>query len=307
MNNVLYAPPIMRDGELYRGVVATDDVAALLGGISREKWVLLWLGHGAFVPDCHADIDLYQLDPFFGDSACHPQVNVSLRELTDPTQFFPTDTEKEFDVIFNAHWDTVKRPEILLDALTYARKLGRPISCLWFGQEWPLDYQVFERRMMDEVRSRDLPVTFEQTSYAPGVVNQRYNRCRTAAICSSTESGPRVLAEAMLADLPYIATRDTYGGSPAYINERNGLLCDPHGESLAEAIWFALDHYSQFQPRDWALENMCRPVGMRRLKDAVQQIAVEKKWRVNHDLTYTWTDWNGTLRLVEKADEAVLI
>lgn len=305
MHNVLYAPPVVRNGDLYRGVVATDDVDALLGGIVRNKWVLLWLGHGAYVPDRHPDIDLYQLDPFFRDSECQPQVHVLLRELIDSTRFFPTDTEKEFDVVFNAHWDKVKRQEILLDALTHARDMGRPISCLWFGQEWPVDYHEFEQRMKDEVSDRDLPVTFPGLSYAPGVVNQRYNRCRTAVICSSEESGPRVMAEAMLADLPYIATRDTYGGSPAYITESNGLLCDPNGISLAEAIWHAVDHRSQFQPRDWALKNMCRSVGVRRLKVAVGQVAIDKNWRVNLDLNYTWTDWNGSLRLVEEADEAI--
>ncbi len=48
-NNILYAPPMIRDGLLYRGVVATDNPGLLLGELVRDKWVVLYLSHGATV------------------------------------------------------------------------------------------------------------------------------------------------------------------------------------------------------------------------------------------------------------------
>lgn len=306
MINVVYSPPVIRQGDLYRGVVATDDVDQLLAEITRDKWVLLWLGHGAVSPEYHPDIDLYQTDPFFGSSCPNPQVYVVLRELSDSTKFRPTGAVKQFDVVFNACWDKVKRPEILIEALTYARDEGRPITCLWFGYHWHKDHREVERWVISEVRSRDLPVTFEPTDYDAAVVNQRYNRCRAAVMCSASEAGPRVMSEALLADLPYVTTRDTVGGSPAYIDANNGALCDPNAESVAKSLWHVLDHPSEYRPRQWALANMCLTVGLSRLRDGVGQVASDRDWRVNlADLTFRGTDWGGREQHVQKAEAAI--
>jgi glycosyltransferase involved in cell wall biosynthesis len=304
-SNVLYAPPAVRDGVLYRGVAATDDPAALLAEIVREKWVLLYLAHGAHPPWPHPEVDLYHTDPSFRDRAPGPQVYVMPRDFTDPTAFRPLGVVKQYDVVFNACWRHLKRPELLIEALSYARDRGRPISCLWFGYHWHPEGRELEPRVVAEVEARRLPVAFEPTNFNREVVNLRYNQARAAVLCSTTEAGPRVMSEAMLAGLPYITTRDTFGGSPRFVDDRNGRQCDPSAESLAGAIWHVLDHLESYQPRDWALRNMCLPVALGRIARALERLAEQKGWRINlEDLGFRDIDWHGARRHVQEADAA---
>ncbi len=304
-NNVLYAPPIIRDGLLYRGVAATDNPSLLLSEVVREKWVVLYLSHGAKCPGYHPEIDLYQTDPCFRDHAPQPQVYVTPRDFTDPAIFRPIDIPKSFDIIFNSCWVHIKRPELMIEALCLARHRGRPISCLWFGYHWNPEGPEVESRIVARAQELRLPVVFEPTNFDPEVVNLRYNRARAAVLCSQTEAGPRVMSEAMLAGLPYITTRDTFGGSPAFVNEQNGRLSDPTAESLAESIWDVLDHRDSYRPRTWALENMCLTAALRRIREALDLLAERKNWRINREsLRFTEIDWHARRRLVQEADAA---
>jgi glycosyltransferase involved in cell wall biosynthesis len=304
-NNVLYAPPTVRDGRLYRGVVATDHPDALLSEAVREKWVILFLTHGAMPPPYHPEVDLYQTDPGFRDRAPHPQVYVTARDFSDPARFRPIGISKEFDVVYNACWVRVKRPEMMIAALRYAVDRGRPISCLWFGYHWHPEGAEIESKIVASAREQRLPVVFEPTNFDPQVVNLRYNRARVAVLCSGTEAGPRVMSEAMLAGLPYVTTRDTFGGSPEFINDQNGRLSDPTAESLAESIWHALDHPDSYRPRAWALENMCLTAGLRRIGQALDRLAERKGWLINRELLgFAEIDWQARRRRVQEADAA---
>jgi glycosyltransferase involved in cell wall biosynthesis len=302
-NNVLLAPPVVREGRLCRGVAATDNPEALLGEIDRDKWVLLFLAHGAGCPPDHPEIDLYLIDRSYRDQAPDPQVHATARDFVDPATFRPLATSKDYDAVFNACWIPVKRPGLMIEALAHARDRGRPISCLWFGYHWQPAGPEIEARVVAEARARRLPVDFEPANFDLEVVNRRYNRARVAVLCSQTEGGPRVMAEAMLAGLPYITTRDTCGGSPGFVDERNGRLADPTARSIAESIWYALDHLDSYRPRAWALENMCLPVVLGRIDRALDSLARRRGWSINREsLRFAGIDWHARRRTVQQAD-----
>jgi glycosyltransferase involved in cell wall biosynthesis len=304
-SNVLYAPPVVRDGHLYRGIVATDRPRLLLPQIARDRWFLLFLSHGACVPWPHPEIDLYQTDPCYRDDGGKPQVYVTARDFTDPGQFRPLGLEKIHDVVFNSAWRYLKRPGLLLDALTWARDRGRPISCLWFGYHWHPEGIELERTVRAEVETRGLLVTFEPSTWDRQEVNRRFNLARVAVLCSESEAGPRVMSEAMLAGLPYVTTADTAGGSPALVNDRNGRVCDPAPEALARAIWHVLDHADSYRPRDWALEDLCLPVALRRLREAIECVAESKGWLVNlQGFGFTGIDFESRRGEVQRVDAA---
>jgi hypothetical protein len=303
-STILFSPPIIRGGQLYRGVAATDRPYITPSRIDRARWVLLLLYHGASVAWPHPEIDIYMTDPCYRERSGSPQVYLTPRDFTDPEEFYPLGLEKPFDVVVNSAWRLLKRPGLMVDALTFARDRGRPIRCLWFGYQWHPEGIELERTILAEIAARGLTVTYERPNFDRREVNRRFNLARAAVLCSATEAGPRIMSEAMLAGLPYITTADTEGGSPGWVNDQNGRVCAPTAEAIARAIWHVLDHADSYRPREWALNNMCKPVALRRLREALALLAERKGWRVNLDLSYSRIDWRSERGDVERADAA---
>jgi glycosyltransferase involved in cell wall biosynthesis len=289
---MVYSSPVVRDGVLHRGVVSAEDPAALSSRLDREKWVMLQCQHGAVAPKINAATDMYQCDPFFRKTVDgRPTVHVIPRDFVHEDHYHPLPVEKQYDVVFNGCWSQVKRPLLFAEALNYARDAGRSISCLWYGYHWELPSGAstsdsLEKKVRAQVAG--LPVTFVDTDWHPAENNRRFNSARLALLTSSAEGGPRVMSEAMLAGLPYLAAADVFGGSSAYLTaaNRNGALFQPTPRAIAECIWHTLDTLDDFTPRAWALDNMCRKVAVTRLQDALQQLGRTTDWQIN------WEDVN---------------
>lgn len=283
-----YAPPAVRDGVLYRGVVNAEHPLSLASCIDAGKWVIM---HGWFCagpPALNPVTNLYQCDPVYypalGD---RPRVHATCRDFVDENVYRPLDVEKQYDVIFNACWSGIKRPALFADAVEYAARAGRPISCVWYGYHWqsPSGDGGTSRALEDHVRQRvqDLPVTFLHTEWNAAENNRRFNSARVAVLTSSAEGGPKVMAEAMLAGLPYLAAADVTGGSAAYLDAQNGNggVFQPSPRAIAERIWQTLDTLDEFRPREWALAHMCRAVGVRRVQAALRTLEDTLGWRIN--------------------------
>lgn len=296
----------MRDGVLVRGVVATDVVETIPSQFERDLWTVAVFFHGPTIPVWNREVDLYMTAATFADKCPQPQVHLTARNFVDEATYYPLGIPKQYDVVFNVTWMSFKRHELLIDALTYAQANGRPLSCLWFGYHWCTGWEQRESDLKDEVRRRALDVTFAETDRDAAEVNRRYNVSRSALICSSGEAGPRVMAEAMLADIPYIATRDTYGGSPELVRPACGLVCEPNGPAIATAIWQACDERASFTPRAWALENLCTRASLPILRAALEGVERARGWRINVDeLTFPGFDWQGRLGTVKDAEAGV--
>ena len=303
-NGSIYSLPKLVDGQIHRGVISIEDPPSLLPLIHREYWVILCCQHYPTAPPNHPAVDIHQVDRMYDDAcAGTPYVNAIPREFIDENIYRPLpDVEKKYDVLFNATWWLVKRQNLLIDAIKYAKAVGKPFSVLWYGYHWRPDGIKLEESIKGVVASNQLPVTFAETCWDAEENNRRYNSCRMAIICSTHESGPRVMSEAMLANIPYLTTRDTYGGSPSYMNGVNGLVFDPHPEALCDAVWSVLANPNKFMPRLWALDNMCKTVGISRTREALARLEVKNGWTINKDIDYDGNTRGGWPEEVGNAD-----
>lgn len=303
---ILYSCPVVRDGVLHRGVVSAEEPEALASRLDRGKWVVLQCQHGAVPPRINTETDLYQCDPFFRTAVDgKPTVHAIPRDFVHEDHYRPLPTEKQHDVVFNGCWSDIKRPLLFTAALNYARDAGRPISCLWYGYHWELPSGASTSKALErKVRTRvaGLPVTFASTDWHPAENNRRFNSARLALLTSSAEGGPRVMSEAMLAGLPYLAAEDVFGGSSAYLSaaNRNGALFEPTPRGIAECVWRTLDTLDEFSPRAWALDNMCRTLAVARLQNALRQLGQSLDWHINwedvdHDGSTRPEWWQHTL------------
>ena len=304
--HIVFSPPRIRDGVLHRGVVATDDEETIPTQLRRDLWTVAVLLHGATIPVWHREVDLYMTSATFAEKCPQPQVHLTARNFVDEATYYPLGIPKQVDVIFNVTWVPCKRHELMIDALTWSKQRGRPISCLWFGYHWCSGWEQREADLRSEVQRRKLNVTFAEVDFNAAEINRRYNVCRSALICSSREAGPRVMTEAMLADIPYIATSDTYGGSPELVTSDCGIVCEPTGQGIASAIWRACDERSSFAPRAWAQEYLCTRASLPILRQSLVRVERERGWRINLDeLCFPGIDWLGRLATVRNAEAAL--
>ena len=303
----MYAPPIRKNGEIYKGVLSCDS-AAVLKYLHTELWVVLHLDHHARPPPQLGYVDMYQIDPFFASGmGSRLYVHATNRDFIDPTVFKPLGLEKKYDVIFNSAWARLKRHELFIEGLVYAKQQGRPASVLMMGYHADgYTSQEVEGSVRHMIERHGLAVDIMDTEWDSHEVNVRYNLCRCAVHTASGEAGPKVLPEAALADLPYLVTSDTYGGCPGHVSvgNGNGLVFDPRPDAMAEAIWWALDNATKFEPRKWALANMCKPVGEERLRVALSRLAASLGCAINTEGIAGTTDmaYEG----VFEAEEAIL-
>ena len=290
--HVVFSRPRLVGGHLQRGFLATDYPKTLQSQCDPNLWAIGFFIHAAFCPYFDPQVDLYFASETYSECPL-PRIDVTDRDLTDENSFFPDPAvDKQYDLIFNATWMPVKRHELLIEALSFAQQAGRPLSCLWFGYHYCEDSHQRERQIRAAVKSLRLDVTFAETNFNVSVVNARYNSARVCLICSASEGGPRVMGEALLSGIPFIVTADTAGGAPQLICDRNGVVCQPTGASIAQAIWEVIDRPHQFQPRDWALEHICRSRTLQRLQQAVRQLSDVGPVPINwQEITFKGYDW----------------
>jgi len=320
---MFYSPPVIRDGDLYRGVISCISPQPLLGHLDRDKWVYTVCEHSAVLPKLHEEADLYQCDPWHLTVAGSPigrvdHVFAIARDFVSPDIYHPLDVEKKYDVIFNACWVHLKRHNLMLEALKWAKANGRPISCLFYGYHWHssngsgTDGNI-EHQVRSTIEEFDLPCDVLPTAWDGEENNRRFNICRIAVLLSTSEAGPRVMPEAMLAGLPYFTSANTTGGSTRYLRpeNKNGGLLSEDAETIAREIWYALDHLDDFEPRKWALSNMCKPVAVEKMQTALKSLERKKGWKinwqgVNHEGS-TGPTWFDEAMKAEKAVKQILV
>lgn len=281
-------PRLSREG-ISKGVLSTNRPDEVLPLLDPERWIVILTTHNAVPMPRHPLAHLYMADKAVLLLSPRPGVPLSFRDFTSESDFFPLATEKVYDVFLNACYLPLKRAHLLLDAMIFARQSGRPLSALCVGYHWGEESSGGTRRdlessMRDKIKEFQLDVATPEPCWDVRQVNQWYNQSRLAVLPSMTEAGPRVMAEAFLADIPYLGARDCYGGSTAYISPSNGELFEPEPRSLAKAVWHTLDRLDTYEPRQWALQHMCRSVAIKRLRQALRRFSRRRGWRVNLDL-----------------------
>lgn len=309
----MLSPPVIRDGVRRRGVMTLELPATAVPHIRREDWVLLQCRHWAQPPVIDGNTDLYQIDPFYASAVPPGQWVAAIpRDFANPDVFRPLpDVPKQYDVIMNACWHPIKRHELLLRALQHSAAAGRRLTALLFGYHWSSGGNQTSQALEERIRCmagsllKD-QVTFADVCWDGEEINRRYNAARINVLTSRAEAGPRVMSEGMLAGLPYVCMSDVSGGSIMHVSPSNGLTAKPGIPDLCRTIWHALDHLGSFQPREWALQHMCKPVTLARLRRALESLASNRGWSINcDDLNYDGQTPGGWFDAALSAQNAI--
>ena len=308
--HVVFSKPAIIDGVFHRGFVTTDRPLTITDQLQRELWSVGIFFHTAIEPFYNPMIELYFASKTFRNCP-HPRIDITDRDLTDERVFFPiADTEPEFDVVFNAVWMPIKRQELFFDALKWSQQEGRPVKALWFGYHYEESSKQRELDFKAAVEEQQLDVTFLETDFDTAEVNRRFNLAKSCVICSRSEGGPRVLAESLFADVPFIVTEDTLGGAPETIRPETGVICPPTGPGIARAIWEVCDDLDRFSPRRWAVENLTRRSTVARLQEKLREISESRSSKLSpinwQQVRFTEYDWVSKKQLVRKAEQEFL-
>jgi hypothetical protein len=86
----------------------------------------------------------------------------------------------------------------------------------------------------------------------------------------------------MFSGVPAIVYDKTIGGAKYRINSATGVLSSD--EELSEKIEYMLDHYREFDPRNWITQHSGSVVATRRLNDIIKHITAQAGEKYTRDI-----------------------
>lgn len=178
----------------------------------------------------------------------------------------PANSEKIYDLVMVANWGAHKRHVQLFRSLQGIR--DRKIRVLLIGFAWA-------NRTADDIRREAAVyghdnIELEILERVPQAeLAEHVARCKAFIFLTRKEGDNKALVEAMFADVPSIVYDKTIGGAGSRVNAATGVFASD--EELGEKIRYMLDHFSEFTPRQWALENTGSAASTRKLDAALRQ------------------------------------
>lgn len=186
---------------------------------------------------------------------------------------------KSYDLVMVANWAPHKRHATLFRALR--RITGRRIRVLLIGfplAGWTVDAIRREAAAVENDR-----ITIDILESLPaGEVASHVGRCKVFVFLSRKEGDNKALVEAMFANVPAIVYEHTVGGAGSRINRQTGIFASDEG--LADRIVHMLDHWSEFTPRQWALEHSGSANATSVLNEAIRRTVTAAGGRWTHDI-----------------------
>jgi glycosyltransferase involved in cell wall biosynthesis len=181
-------------------------------------------------------------------------VRVGSGEWVDPSTFRPREKNRpaEFDAVMVASWDPLKRHELLFRALAKIKRergRGLRLALVGYAMGWPRSrVEALLRRYGIESDCR----IFERVAHAE--VARIVADSKVSLLLSKQEGSNRSVYESMFCDTPVIVYKHHRGINLDHVNQRTGLLADD--DELAAAVARVVDRPEEFDPRQWALENI---------------------------------------------------
>ena len=281
---VLKAPRIDDGGVREKGVLLLKfnhrivafhrsvDMAALL-----RHYVLVlepsWSGYAR--PDFLAftryrDQAIVVLAPFQGDRQLLDALATNLVPLelgsgdwVNPNLFRPlTGEPKRFDAVMIIRWSASKRLDLLMRALN-------EISDPTFRVALVVTSDPGDRNRQGALHALErsgLRSQFEIfENIPPEEVNRVLNQSKVNVLLSRREGGNRGLFEGFFAGTPGMVLRNHVGVRTEHFRPDTGRLIDRR--NLARELLHFRSHWSEFDPRPWALANIAPEVSTRRLNE----------------------------------------
>jgi glycosyltransferase involved in cell wall biosynthesis len=179
-------------------------------------------------------------------------------QLTSETVFAPRpDAEKVFDFVYNARICSLKRHELLLDALELLRSQGHDFrTLLLYYPKDNEDTRLATAAVQERITRSGLDVVLWTTGERgndDARVAEMLSKCRVGLFLSESEGPAFAIAEYLLCDLPVVAWAGLEGGGLHFLNRSNSLLFDTP-EALAQTLLEARERCGDMSPRRSALE-----------------------------------------------------
>lgn len=178
----------------------------------------------------------------------------------------PQKCKKIYDFIYVSNHKRVKRNFIFLKALAKIRHedFKAAIVCSGWGSD--RDY-IFKLR--DAFNLGEKVEILEKLSQAD--LNIVLNKSKVNLLLSLKEGSNRSIFESMFANIPCLILENNIGINKNYINPHTGLLI-PEKDLSKTLLWYR-DHWNDFSPRKWAMENISIFKTKEKLDDAVSRHA----------------------------------
>ncbi|MBT1450651.1 glycosyltransferase [Glaciecola sp. XM2] len=193
-------------------------------------------------------------------------VSYGSSDWVDERIFSPTDSKKDYDAIFVASYNVVKRHHRFFKAVRHLKKHGfrAAMVCTPYG-EWKNDvYNLL--KYYGVIKHVDV---YEGLS--PTALARLMERSKVNVLLSLKEGSNRAIFEGFFSGTPGIVLRENIGVNKSYINRETGRLI--YDYELESTLLEFMQETHQYVPREWALQNISPKVTTQKLNRHLQALA----------------------------------
>lgn len=173
-------------------------------------------------------------------------------------------SEKEFDIVMNAIWASLKRHYVLFRMLARAKRRYKValIGAAWDGRKRAdVEREAREYGVLDQV------TIFESIPYSRAM--EITSKSRVSVLLSLKEAGPRATAESIFCNVPVIVLKRLIGGIVKNVVPETGILAEePELESAVEHLL-----EQPLAPRKWGIDHISCLKSTERLNDVLRKHA----------------------------------
>jgi len=199
-------------------------------------------------------------------------VNLGAADWVNPKIFHKIhDVQKEYDVIYVANFNPVKRVDRYIRAIVrISRKkhnFQAALVCAGHGSS--------QRAIMAMLKSvnEECNIAFFSAMPQPKL-NKLFNQSKVNVLLSLKEGANKGLSEGMFAGTPALLLAENVGVNRANINDQTGKIIPD--EKLEEAlVWFS-EHYHEFASNDWAMRHISPVESTLRLSQVLEKIELSE-------------------------------
>ena len=225
------------------------------------------------------DHPIVVMSPCPADHQFLERLNSNLRPIptgasdwVDPRVFRPlAGQDKRFDAVMIARWTLVKRHHLLFRALSRIADPSYRVALIAGNIAGDTDRGAI-LSMIDKWRLTNQITVFEDLE--PAGVNEILNQSKVNLLLSRQEGSNRSLFEGFFAGVPGLAFANNIGIPITHFTPRTGRLIAQH--DLSGALLYFREHWSEFDPRPWALANIAPEVTTARLNLVLSQLAQQR-------------------------------
>ena len=196
-------------------------------------------------------------------------IAIGSSDWVNPQIFRPIPEQaKQYDAVMISRWTFFKRFHVLFRAIRQINDPTYRVAIIGAITSQATDRQII-LSMIDKQGLREQITVIENLT--PAEVNLVLNQSKVNVLLSRQEGGNRALSEGFFAGVPGLAIRNSIGILDAYFNSQTGRLISE--DELAEALLYFREHWMEFTPRPWALQNIAPEVTTAKLNLHLKELA----------------------------------